>query len=133
MLMIEVVAAIIEKDGLIYCFKKGKAKFDYLSFKYEFPGGKIEPNELHEDALKREIDEELQTNIYVGEHLISVEHQYPDFAIKLHFYACTCDGPIISLTEHIELQCLPIKRLRELDWLPADEPAVDYLLRQHLS
>lgn len=131
--MIEVVAAIIEKDGLIYCFKKGQAKFDYLSFKYEFPGGKIEPNEQHKDALKREIDEELHTNIRVGEHLLSVEHQYPDFAIKLHFYTCSCDGPIVSLTEHIDLKCLPIERLRELDWLPADEPAVDYLLQHYVS
>ena len=131
--MIEVVAAIIEKDGLIYCFKKGKAKFEYLSFKYEFPGGKIELNELHKDALKREIDEELQTNISVGKHLLSVEHHYPDFAIKLHFYACTCNGPIVSLTEHIELQCLPIARLQELEWLPADEPAVNYLQRHDLN
>lgn len=126
--MIDVVAAVITKDELIYCFKKGKAKFDYLSHKYEFPGGKVEANEDHRQALKREIDEELQTAIDVNEHLLSVEHNYPDFSIRLHFYACTCLEPIGQLTEHTKLTRLPINRLRELQWLPADVPAVDYLI-----
>lgn len=126
--MFEVVAAIIKKDELIYCFKKGQAKFDYLSHKYEFPGGKVEANEDHRQALKREIDEELKTDIEVGEHLLSVEHQYPDFAIRLHFYACKCLGPIVHLTEHTELRRLPASKLRDIEWLPADLPAVDYLI-----
>ncbi|WP_371195976.1 (deoxy)nucleoside triphosphate pyrophosphohydrolase [Glaciecola sp. SC05] len=127
--MIDVVAAIIKQDELIHCFKKGQAKFDYLSFKYEFPGGKVEENEDHRQALKREIDEELQTSIEVGEHLLSVEHDYPDFSIRLHFYACTCVGPIVQLTEHTDLKRLPVEKLREIEWLPADESAVDYLTR----
>ncbi|WP_412972121.1 (deoxy)nucleoside triphosphate pyrophosphohydrolase [Glaciecola sp. MF2-115] len=126
--MIEVVAAVIEKNGLILCFKKGKTKFDYLSYKYEFPGGKVETNEDHRQALKREIKEELHTDIVVGDHLISAEYEYPDFSIRLHFYACTSATPIQKLTEHLEVVSLSVLSLKELEWLPADLPAVDYLV-----
>lgn len=127
--MIEVVAAIIRQDDLIFCFKKGKAKFDYLSDKYEFPGGKVEANEKHRPALKREIQEELHTVIEVKEHLLTVEHDYPDFSIRLHFYECVSESPIIRLTEHTEVKRLPVDKLREIDWLAADQPAVDYLIK----
>ena len=126
--MIDVVAAIIKQDDLIYCFKKGKAKFDYLSNKFEFPGGKVEANEDHRQVLKREIDEELKTNIEVDQHLLTVEHDYPDFSIRLHFYECKSLGPNLQLTEHVELKRLPLSQLRDIEWLPADIPAVDYLI-----
>jgi 8-oxo-dGTP diphosphatase len=126
--MIDVVAAIIKEDDLIYCFKKGEAKFDYLSNKYEFPGGKVEADEDHRQALKREIDEELHSDIEVGQHLLTVEHSYPDFSIRLHFYACKCLGPIVQLTEHTELTRLPVNQLLDIEWLPADLPAVNYLM-----
>lgn len=127
--MIEVVAAIIHKNGLIHCFKKGEAKFDYLSHKFEFPGGKVEKNEDHREALKREIEEELNTVIEVGAHLLTVEHSYPDFSIRLHFYDCDCPGTIVSLNEHVELKLMPVSKLNEIEWLPADKPAVDYLVQ----
>ena len=126
--MIEVVAAVIEKDGLIYCFKKGQVKFDYLSHKFEFPGGKVEANEDHQGALKREIEEELNTQIEVQRHLISAEHEYPDFSICLHFYHCKLLSAIGSPTEHTEYVALPAKQLTTIEWLPADLPAVKYLM-----
>jgi 8-oxo-dGTP diphosphatase len=127
--MIEVVAAVIEQNGLILCFKKGKTGFDYLSYKYEFPGGKVEANENHRQALTREIKEELHTDITVGEHLISAEYEYPDFSIRLHFYACRSAIPIQKLTEHIEVVGLSVLNLKDIDWLPADLPAVNYLIK----
>ena len=130
--MIDVVAAVIREDDLIFCFKKGNAKYDYLSNKYEFPGGKIEHNEDHRQALTREIHEELHANIAVGEHMLSIEHRYPDFDIRLHFYACTMLSNAIELTEHTELLRLPIAKLRDIQWLPADIPAVDFLVNGSL-
>jgi 8-oxo-dGTP diphosphatase len=126
--MVEVVAAIIEKDGLIYCFKKGKVKFDYLSYKFEFPGGKVELDEDHSSALKREIEEELSTQIAVESHVLSAEHTYPDFSIRLHFYKCKLLSTIGLLTEHTEYRTLPISKLKTIEWLPADVPAVEYLI-----
>ncbi|MDT0581996.1 (deoxy)nucleoside triphosphate pyrophosphohydrolase [Brumicola blandensis] len=131
--MIEVVAAVIKEDGLVYCFKKGQAKYDYLSNKFEFPGGKVEAGEDHRQALRREINEELLTDIDVGEHLLSVEHNYPDFSIRLHFYTCTILRPIGRLTEHTQLVELPTEQLLELDWLPADVPAVNFLLKNAIA
>ena len=126
--MIEVVAAVIEENGLILCFKKGKAKFDYLSNKYEFPGGKVEANEDHRQALKREIKEELHTDITVGDHLTSAEYDYPDFSIMLHFYSCHSKTPIQKLTEHTEVVGLNPSDLNSIEWLPADLPAVNLLV-----
>ena len=127
--MIEVVAAVIKEDDLVFCFKKGQAKYDYLSFKFEFPGGKVEASEDHRQALRREINEELLADIEVGNHLLSIKHDYPDFSIRLHFYQCTILRPIGRLTEHTELVRLPIERLQELEWLPADIPAVKFMLK----
>ena len=125
--MIDVVAAVIEQNGFISCFKKGQTKFEYLSHKYEFPGGKVEPTENHRTALKREIQEELETDIEVGAHLLTHEHHYPDFSIRLHFFACSAKAPIGMLNEHVEVTYLPPNRLTELDWLPADLPAVRWI------
>lgn len=126
--MIDVVAAVIEQNGKILCFKKGKAKFDYLSYKYEFPGGKVEVNEDHRQALTREIKEELHTDITVDQHLLSAEYDYPDFSIRLHFYACKSATAIQKLTEHTEVLGLSALNLKDIDWLPADLPAVNYLI-----
>lgn len=126
--VIDVVAAVIERNGLICCFRKGIAKFDYLSYRFEFPGGKVEPGEDPKAALTREIFEELNTPIRVLEHLINVKHDYPDASVRLSFYRCVCDQDIGRLTEHTEWVELPAHRLNELDWLPADQPAVDRLV-----
>lgn len=132
--MINVVAAVIQQDDQIYCFKKGAAKYPYLSHKFEFPGGKVERDEDHSSALIREIKEELDTDIIVEHHLLSVTHAYPDFTIRLHFYACQIapddkgESRIKRLTEHTEYVCLDIDKLHSVEWLPADLPAVDYLL-----
>lgn len=128
--MIEVVAAVIERDGLIHCFKKGPGKYPYISNKFEFPGGKVEAGEDHKQALAREILEELETEIQVHEHLTTVEHSYPDFSIRLHFYACSVKTEINRLMEHTEYCALPRTHLRSIEWLAADEPAVEFLMSQ---
>lgn len=126
---IEVVAAVIQFDDKILCVQRGVGKFDYISRKYEFPGGKVEAGESPKDALRREILEELHMNIGVGELFLSVEHTYPDFAITMHTYLCSADDPKLKLVEHIDHKWLHRRELQGLDWAAADIPIVDKLMR----
>ena len=109
-----VVAAVIIHNKKILCVQKGETRFAYTSYKYEFPGGKVELNESKQEALKREIEEELNYEITVGEELITVEHQYPDFAITMTAFLCTASSHNINLTEHIRYCCLACNKLLTL-------------------
>ena len=82
----EVVAAVIEHDGKILCMQRNKGKFDYVSYKFEFPGGKVEAGEERHTALERELREEMDMDISIPEdaYLMTVEHTYPDFALTMH-------------------------------------------------
>lgn len=123
----EVVAAIIVYDNKILCVQRGESKHSYLSFKYEFPGGKVEVGETREDAIIREIKEELKMEIQVHYSFLSVKHHYPDVKLKLHSFICTCEDPTVILTEHKAYQWLLIEELTQLDWAKADEPVVEKL------
>ena len=83
------MAAVIEHDGKILCMQRNKGKFDYVSYKFEFPGGKVEAGEERHTALERELREEMDMDISIPEdaYLMTVEHTYPDFAIT---HACLC-------------------------------------------
>lgn len=125
---ISVVAAIV-KDGKSYlCTQRGKSKYSYVSEKYEFPGGKVEEGETEEEALEREIQEELSMNVNVGEKLIVVNHEYPDFTIEMHCFLCTSDSRKVVLHEHIDHKWLTSEELNSLDWAAADLPIVEKLL-----
>jgi 8-oxo-dGTP diphosphatase len=78
-----VVAAVVCHDGKYLCMQKGKTKFEYTSYKWEFPGGKIEPGETPQQALARELMEEMEYLVEVGEELVTVNHEYPDFSITM--------------------------------------------------
>ena len=80
---IEVVAGVIEHDGKILCMERDQGKYDYVSFKWEFPGGKLEPGETKEEALVREIKEELNTEIKINKFLITVNHEYNTFKVTI--------------------------------------------------
>jgi 8-oxo-dGTP diphosphatase len=123
----EVVAAVVLHQGKILCVQKGAGKYDYVSRKYEFPGGKVEQGETEEEALTREIKEELELAITVDSKLITVDHQYPDFHISMHTYLCSCQSSIISLSEHIDYKWLFWTELNSLDWAAADIPIVRFL------
>ena len=123
---IEVVAAIIVKDEKILAVQKGKVKFDYVSYKWEFPGGKVEINESLEQALQREILEELNIRIIPKELLITVEHTYPDFHLIMHCFICDYEFGDLYLTEHIQLTWLDKDELHGLDWAEADKPVLKY-------
>lgn len=128
MSIIDVVAAVIKHDDRYLCAQRTESKFDYLSYKFEFPGGKIELNETPEEALHREILEELDTNIEIISILEKVEHQYPDFSVHITFYECIIleNQPLTKIDHHC-LSWLPRSDLHELDWADADIPIVKLL------
>lgn len=114
---IKVVAAIIEKDNKIFATQRG-----YGDFKdgWEFPGGKIESDETPKEALIREIKEELDTEIEVGELLDIVEYDYPEFHLTMHCFICKIKSGDLILKEHEAAKWLTKDSLYSVDWLPAD-------------
>jgi 8-oxo-dGTP diphosphatase len=128
MKQIEVVAAIIINDDKILCVQRNENKLPYISKKYEFPGGKMEPGETKKDAIKREILEELEMHIDVKEEYLTVNHQYPDFIIIMHSFICNSKDKKITLTEHIDYKWLDKNDLGDLDWAAADVPIVEKLM-----
>lgn len=132
MKQIEVVAAIVMRDQKILAVQKGVAKKEYMSFKWEFPGGKVEAGETLETALTREILEELNLVVQPKNLLITIEHDYPDFYLKMHCFICDYIEGDLILHEHIQAVWLDITELNHLDWAEADIPVIpeieNYLL-----
>lgn len=121
---IEVVAAIIQDGAKIFATQRG-----YGEFKggWEFPGGKMEQGETPEQALMREIKEELDTDIEVGELLDTVEYDYPNFHLTMHCFLCTIKSGELVLKEHEAAKWLTKETLGSVDWLPADLGLLDKL------
>lgn len=117
---IEVVAAIIVHDGKVLATQRG-----YGNYKgsWEFPGGKIEPGEAPEAALVREIHEELDADIEVGSKLITVDYDYPEFAMTMQCFVCTLASGI-KLLEHSDARWLDRDELDDVGWLAADEEVI---------
>ena len=123
---IEVVAAIIIKDGEVFATQRGYGEWKGW---WEFPGGKIEPGETPQEALVREIREELDTDISVGALLETVEWDYPTFHLTMHCYLCTLLSASLNLNEHQAAAWLTPQTLTTVKWLPADEGLVGRLRR----
>lgn len=121
----QVVAAVIEHEGQILCMQRGKTRFAYTSYKFEFPGGKIEPNETAQEALKRELMEEMNYPIEVKQSILVVYHAYPDFEITMQAFLCGVENRHFHLNEHIAYRWLEKEKLKSLDWADADVPVVE--------
>ena len=120
---IYVVAAVIRDGDKIFATQRGYG--DYKDG-WEFPGGKIENSETPEEALAREIREELEAEITVGGHLITVEHDYPEFHLSMQcFWAELKEGSHMKLLEHEAAKWLSPDELDSVDWLPADVMVVE--------
>ena len=119
---IEVVAAIIRKEGRIFATQRGYGEWKDW---WEFPGGKMEPGETPEEALKREIREELSTEIRVDELLCIVEYDYPKFHLTLHCYLCSLVTKALHLNEHEAARWLANDELDSVKWLPADREVIE--------
>lgn len=123
---IEVVAAIIcDDEGRIFATQRG---YGAMKDGWEFPGGKIEAGETPQQALKREIYEELDTEIEVGELLHTVKWDYPDFHLTMHCYWCRIESGELTLKEHEAARWLTKNELDSVDWLPADKEVVEKVL-----
>ena len=121
---IKVVAAIILDDKKLFATQRG-----YGEFKdgWEFPGGKIEQGETPEQALKREIREELDTEIEVGELFDTVEYDYPAFHLTMHCFLCSIKSGELVLKEHEAAKWLTKETLKSVNWLPADKDLIEKL------
>ena len=119
---IEVVAAIIRDDeGRIFATQRG---YGAMKDGWEFPGGKMEEGETPEQALKREISEELAAEIAVDDFLCTVEWDYTDFHLTMHCYWCRVESGELTLKEHEAARWLTIDQIDSVDWLPADKEVV---------
>lgn len=126
---IRVAAAIIKKDNVIFVTQRGYGDFkDY----WEFPGGKIEPGESPEEALHREIMEELKVTVGIDGYLTRVEYDYPDFHLSMDCFLCRLESGELTLTEHEAARWLKAEELEEVGWLPADEAVVEMIRKEVL-
>ena len=117
MKQIEVVAAIIHKDDRILATQRGYGPWKGW---WEFPGGKVEPRETHQQALHREIREELSADISIDQFFCTVEYDYPAFHLTMHCYLCSLLSDAIQLNEHQAARWLNPEELPTVQWLPAD-------------
>ena len=125
---IEVVAAVIVKDGKVFATQRGYGEWKGW---WEFPGGKIESGECPKEAIVREIREELDAEIEVAELLETVEWDYPDFHLRMHCFICSLLSESMHLNEHEAAAWLTRETIRSVKWLPADEgliPLIEELL-----
>ena len=117
---IQVVAAVILREGKVLCVQRAEHEKEYVSLKWEFPGGKVEVGESREEALVREIEEELVVEIHQLQYLTAVEHSYPDFNLTMYAYTCALKTGEVTLKEHVAAKWLAVEDLDQLNWAAAD-------------
>ena len=126
---IEVVAAVIRHGEQIFATQRGYGEFEGG---WEFPGGKMEPSETPQEALVREIEEELDTEIEVGDLIETVEYDYPSFHLTMHCFFCSVKSGHLVLKEHEAAKWLTKETLDSVAWLPADQGIIEKI-RQALA
>ena len=129
---IRVVAAVIQSvndsgEPVVFATQRGYGEYKDW---WEFPGGKIEEEETPEQALVREILEELDTLITVDRYLTTVEYDYPDFHLSMDCFWCSLKEGHLTLLEHEAAKWLPLSDLRQVDWLPADVLVVEAIEKE---
>ena len=126
---IHVVAALIKQDDKVFATQRGYG--DYKDW-WEFPGGKIELGETAEEALIREINEELATEIVVDNYISTIEYDYPGFHLTMDCFWCSVKSGDLTLLEHEASIWLSLDKIYEVNWLPADKEVIETILRDRL-
>ena len=126
---IEVVAAIIVQDECVLATQRGYGEFEGW---WEFPGGKVDAGETPEQALVREIQEEMNASIDIERYLCTAEHDYETFHLSMRCYVCSLADDKFELLEHHAAKWLNASHLDEVDWLPADIQVIDAIKAAHL-
>ncbi|WP_143317464.1 8-oxo-dGTP diphosphatase MutT [Clostridium sp. HBUAS56017] len=121
---IEVVAAIIKKDNEVFTTRRGYGEFENM---WEFPGGKVEAGETREEALIREIKEELELDIQITSYLTTIDYDYSNFHLTMHCFICDISGGELHLNAHNSVKWTTIEKLDNLNWVPADILVVEKL------
>lgn len=126
---IKVVAAIIKKDNQILIAQRLTGEF---AGQWEFPGGKIEEGELPEEALKREMMEEMELEISIDEYLMTAEYDYPNFHLSMDCYICSLKTDDIQLHVHSAIQWISLnENIKNINWIPADVQIVEAIQRKY--
>ncbi len=125
---VQVAAALLFEAGKIFAAKRGDSPYPYVAHKFEFPGGKIEEGERGEDAVARELKEELDLEVAVGGLYAKHTYEYPDFIITLSLYECEMRSAF-SLKEHESYAWIAPKDLKTEEWAPADADILESLKR----
>ncbi|MEK3883638.1 (deoxy)nucleoside triphosphate pyrophosphohydrolase [Paenibacillus sp. PL2-23] len=128
---IHVVGAVIVREGLVLCAQRGAGQS--MASLWEFPGGKIEIGETPQDALKREIAEEMRCQIRVGERVEYTAHEYAFGIVHLTTFYCEVLSGEPQLTEHAAMRWLRPEELLSLEWAPADVPAVQAIMSKYAN
>lgn len=124
MKVVEVAAAIIQKEDKIFATRRGYGEFKGM---WEFPGGKVEPGETPEEAVVREIREELETEILIDQCFVEIDYDYSDFHLHMKCYLCSIKSGDLKLLEHSEARWLTRENLDSVEWLPADVGVIERL------
>ncbi len=123
MKLITTVAGVIKNEnGEILCTLRDQGKYDYVSFKWEFPGGKVEEGETKEETLTRELHEELEIDVEIENFFYQVEHDYPDFHLSMAVFECKLISKEMKMNVHKGIKWLKPEDMMTLDWAAADIP-----------
>lgn len=132
MKQITTVAGVIRnKNGEILCTLRDQGKYEYVSFKWEFPGGKVEEGETQVETLTRELQEELEIEVKIGDFFYQVEHDYPDFHLSMAVYECELLSADMKMNVHKGIKWLSPKDIMSLEWAAADVPVAELIFNKY--